>query len=124
VLKLLGLIVALATVLFLATSTCAFAATSVYDPPSPGAELVSRQTAAGTDAVRAALATIDNVEVGRRATTVTVNDDSGLHAINVDYSDLATDKKTAGLGALAVGYMGLGALTRIARLLRAVGFGG
>jgi len=122
--KRLGLIVALAAVLTFASGTCAFAAPSVYDPPSPDAELVSRQTVAGADTMRAALSTIDNVKIGQRTTTITVNDDSGPHAINLDYGDLAKDKKTAGLGLLAVSYMGIGMLTRLVRLLRAVGLGG
>jgi len=120
----ISLILALATLIFSASVATALAAPSGYDSPAPGAQLVSRQTASGTDAVSTALSTVDNVKVGTKAMTITVNDDSGRHSINLDYGDLSTDKRTVGVGGLAIGYMALGALTRLVRLLRAAGLVG
>lgn len=87
-------------------------------PPAPNAELVSRDVATGVYAARTVLSAVQSVHLGKTATVITVASDSGPHSITVDYSEMARDRKAAGAGYLAGAYVGLGALARLARVLR------
>ncbi len=87
-------------------------------PPAPDAELVSREVATGVAAARTVLQTVESVHLGRSATVVTVAGDTGPHAITVDYSEMARDRKAAGAGYLAGAYVLLGAVARLTRTMR------
>ena len=87
-------------------------------PPAPDAELVSREVATGVAAARTVLQTVESVHLGRSATVVTVAGESGPHAITVDYSEMARDRKAAGAGYLAGAYVLLGAIARLTRTMR------
>lgn len=120
--KRIAFIIILAALLVPVCVTSAFAAEPFgYNPPARGAQLVSRSTVSGTDAVRSALSSVNSVKVGQAATTINVTGDQGPHAITVDYGELSRDKRAAGLGLMAGVYVGLGAITRVLRLLRATG---
>ncbi len=117
-LKRFGLTTAAALVFVTAWAPLAFASDSLSEPPAPNAELVRREVATGVEAASAVLETVDSVRVGQQATVITVRGDAGPHPITVDYSEVAQDRKTAGVGYLAGAYLVLGILARLARAVR------
>jgi len=101
-------------------ASSAAASEASFDPPVPGAELVSRETVSGAENVKAMLGAVQSVDMDPGKAVITVDDAKGPHDITLDYGDLLSDKRTAGAGYFAGAYVGLGVLSRLARMLRSV----
>jgi len=109
---------ALAAVLLMVCASPAAASQASFEPPVVDAELVSRESASGAQAVQSALTSIDSVDLNANQAVITVDDADGPHDITLDYGDLLADKSTAGAGYFAGAYVGLGVLGRLLRLVR------
>lgn len=111
---------ALTALMLTAAAPSAFASTASFDPPVEGAQLVSRDTVSGADAVTTMMNSVESVDLNPGAAVITVDDANGPHEITLDYGDLMDDKRTASVGYVAGAYVGLGALSRLARLVRGI----
>lgn len=110
-----------ARVVLATAALLALLATPAMAAPGPDA---SQIVGTGADVVIDVFESIDHVTVGAERTSIAFADSAD--PLEIEYGEVvAGTKKTGGVGAghLAVGWIGLAFMTRITRLLRALGLG-